>query len=107
MDDMKVLEKDGVIDHDAIETIVRVQVLEAIVSLQSNALVAALSLFEDAERTRQLKGMEDRLKEIEADYKTIYMTSLSPMDSDYSAELIQEVLSGYFAQMRRSLGIHS
>lgn len=104
---MKYLEKDGVIDHDAIETKARVAVLEIIVSWQTDALVECLSLFQTDLRSRALTELSIRLQKIEDEGKKIYIPSMTPMDSDYSAELIQEVLAGYVHDIQKSLNIPS
>ena len=58
---MKTLEKDGVIDHDAIETKARVVALEAIVLWQTNRLVDCLSLYPVELKSRALIEMDGHL----------------------------------------------
>lgn len=104
---MKALEKDGAIDHDAIETKARVLALETIVAWQSNRLVDCLSHFPVDVKSRALLEIEHHLEKAIDEYKKIYIPSMSPMDSDYSYELFQEVFLEYVRNVQKSLGIPS
>jgi len=104
---MKALEKDGVIDHDAIETKARVLALETIVSWQSNRLVDCLSPFPSEVKSRALMEMNGHLQAMIEEYKNVVIPSMSAMDSDYLNELFQEVFLEYVREIQKTLGIPS
>jgi hypothetical protein len=104
---MKALEKDGVIDHDAIETKARVVALEAIVSWQTSRLEVCLSLLPSDVKALALKEMEGSIERAVVEYRNVLFPDMSAMDSDYLNELIQEVFLEYVREIQKTLGIPS
>jgi len=51
--------------------------------------------------------MNNHLQKAIEEYKKIYIPSMSPMDSDYSSELFQDVFLSYVRDIQKSLGIPS
>lgn len=104
---MKALEKDGVIDHDAIETKARVVALETILTMQTSMLADCLSLFPSELKARALMETNRHFQKAIQGNKNVVVQSVSAMDSDYLNELFQEVFLEYVREIQKTLGIPS
>lgn|SRR3989338_2914911 len=104
---MTALEKDGAIDHDAIEKAARVVALEAIVEWQTSRLGVCLQLLPSDVKALALKEMKGSTERAVLEYRKVLFPDMSAMDSDYLNELIQDVFLGYVRDIQKSLGIPS